>query len=299
MKIIFFGFGKVGFLCLNELIKNDFSVVGVVPRSSDLGYTEDRYSVRNLAAEHSLKLYDHDDVGLAIHDGLCDVDYLISVQYDRILKNDWLALPTNDSLNLHFSLLPKLRGCYPTKWAIIEGINTGVTLHSIDLGIDTGDIFDQISVPVHSSDTDQSLYGKLSEEAFNLFCRNTFHLKLGKFPKRIVQSESDSSYHPKELPFGGFLDCSWDLNFCERFLRAFYFPPFPPALFKINNLVVGFPPPCKTSHSKSHHTGHIEFIEDRFLSVNCLNGTLFFDTVWYEKKFISITEFSKFWSKKI
>ena len=291
MKIIFLGFGKVGFLCLNELIKLGFNIVGVVPRVNDLGQADDNYSVRNLAIKSSIPLHSHDDIKfLATPDKNGDVDYLISVQYDRILKKDWIELPQKEALNLHFSLLPKLRGCYPTKWAIIEEILTGVTLHSIDLGIDTGDIIDQTPVPISSSDTDQSLYGKLSDEAFALFRRNIKYLKEGKFPDRLTQSQSNSSYHPKRLPFNGILDCSWELEFCERFLRAFFFPPYPPALFNHKDFSIGLPPPIKTSISNGTSCGKVEVINSSLFSVECSNGILYFDRLWFNNKFYFIRE---------
>ena len=294
MKIIYLGFGKIGFLCLSELIKQQFNIIGVVPRANDLGHSDDIYSVRNLAIKSSIPLYSHDDIQfLTKSDKHRDLDYLISVQYDRILKKDWIELPQRDALNLHFSLLPKLRGCYPTKWAIIEETCTGVTFHSIDLGIDTGDIMDQVRVPISPSDTDHSLYAKLSDEAYKLFRRNIQFLKQGNFPNRLIQSQLNSSYHPKKLPFDGILDCSWSLDFCERFLRAFYFPPYPPALLGVGCNKIGLPLPVKICSSKSTSCGKVDIINNSLLSVECSDGILYFDQIWINHRFISIGKASK------
>ncbi len=294
MKIIFLGFGKIGFLCLNELIKLDFDIIGVVPRLSDLGLSDDIYSVRNLALKSSIPLYSHDDIKfLKKSQKHRDIDYLISIQYDRILKKDWIELPQKEALNLHFSLLPRLRGCYPTKWAILEEHFTGVTFHSIDCGIDTGDIIDQVRVPISASETDQSLYNKLSDEACILFRKNIQFLKQGKFPYRTIQSQSDSSYHPKELPFEGILDCAWSLDFCERFLRAFYFPPYPPAQLRVKGNKIGLSLPVKTCSSKSTSCGKLEIIDKSLLSLECSDGILYFDQIWVNNRFISISEASK------
>jgi methionyl-tRNA formyltransferase len=294
LKIIFLGFGKIGFLCLSELIKQHFNIIGVVPRASDLGCSEDTHSVRKLAIKSSIPLYSNDDIQfLTKSDKHRDIDYLISVQYDRILKKDWIELPQRDALNLHFSLLPKLRGCYPTKWAIIEETCTGVTFHSIDHGIDTGDIIDQVRVPISASETDQSLYAKLNDEAFTLFKRNIQFLKQGIIPNRLIQTQSDSSYHPKELPFKGILDCAWSLDFCERFLRAFYFPPYPPALLRVKGNNIGLSIPVKTCSSKSTSCGKVEIIDKSLLSLECSDGILYFDQIWVNNRFISISEASK------
>ena len=118
---------------------------------------------------------------------------MISVQYDKILNKEWLCIPNRDTLNLHFSYFPKLRGCFPTKWAIIEENFSGVTLHSVDEGVDTGPILSQEKIPFDKNETDKTLYNKLSVAAVSLFKKNIKNIKKGRFPNYIKQIESQSS----------------------------------------------------------------------------------------------------------
>ena len=298
MNVIFLGFGKVGFHCLQDLVSHGVNVRGVVPRSSDHANKNEFYSVRTLAAELNIPTYHH---GISKdydkHISLEDIDYIISVQYDRILNDEWLSIPKRDTLNLHFSFLPKLRGCFPTKWAIIEENFSGVTLHSVDAGIDTGPILAQRKVFFNKKETDKTLYLKLSQSAVELFKENIPFIKSGSFPHRVEQINSKSSYHPKELPFEGVLDLSKGIDFCDRFLRAFDFKPFPPAVcrlekFNLNDL--GLYSPIDAKKTNMSQLGLSNITNDGLLEVHSSDGILYFDKVFIQNSTISISEFEKF-----
>jgi methionyl-tRNA formyltransferase len=59
-----------------------------------------------------------------------------------------LRVPRLGFLNLHPSLLPAYRGPTPVFWQLRDGAPTGVTVHYLDEGLDTGDIAAQVAVPV-------------------------------------------------------------------------------------------------------------------------------------------------------
>ena len=72
---------------------------------------------------------------------------LISIEYEKIINIKKFL--SNELYNFHFSLLPKYRGCHTNFYQIFNGEkNSGVTLHKIDGGIDTGPIIDQIKFPI-------------------------------------------------------------------------------------------------------------------------------------------------------
>ena len=293
MRVLYLGYGEVGYRCLECLISSGTEVTGVIPRSSDDGSEPQANSVFKLASDQGIHILSHKDAYEKPRlEDLTNLDYLISVQYDRILDENWLSIPKSDTLNLHFSFLPRLRGCYPTKWAIIEEQSTGVTLHSVDKGIDTGDILDQQEVPIAFDDTDASLYAKLSIAAVDLFKRNISNIANKTFPERRKQINANSSYHPKKMPFEGFLDLRNDLGFCDRFLRAFTFPPFPPTSCTLGGKEVGlFAPTRKGKNSKPTEPGNFYLSKDKLLAVECLDGILYFDTLQLDGEQISPTNF--------
>ena len=68
-------------------------------------------------------------------------DFLVVVAYGKILPENVLALPRIGTINIHASLLPKLRGAAPIQWAVINGeAVTGVCSMLMDKGMDTGDV---------------------------------------------------------------------------------------------------------------------------------------------------------------
>jgi methionyl-tRNA formyltransferase len=89
-----------------------------------------------------------------------NVDVALVVAYGRILPQDVLDAPRLGCVNVHASLLPKLRGAAPITWAIVRGEpETGVTLMKMDAGMDTGDMLQQFPTPI----TDDETAGELSE----------------------------------------------------------------------------------------------------------------------------------------
>ena len=293
MRVLYFGYGEVGYHCLEYLLGSGIDVTGVIPRSSDNKSDHQGKSVFKLASHKGIEILSYGDAGKKTRsEPLSNLDYLISVQYDRILDENWLNIPNFDTLNLHFSLLPRLRGCYPTKWAIIEEQSTGVTLHSIDKGIDTGDILDQQEIAIACDDTDASLYSKLSIAAIDLFKRNISNISNKSFPERRKQIEENSSYHPKKMPFGGYLELMNELGFCDRLLRAFTFPPFPPACCILDDQEVGLYNPVQMEENLgTTKPGNFYLSEDKLLAVECLNGIMYFDTLQLDGQQISPTEF--------
>ena len=88
------------------------------------------------------------------------VDVALVVAYGRILPQDVLDAPRLGCVNVHASLLPKLRGAAPITWAVVRGEpETGVTLMQMDIGMDTGAMLEQFSTPI----TDEETAGELSE----------------------------------------------------------------------------------------------------------------------------------------
>ena len=89
-----------------------------------------------------------------------NVDVALVVAYGRILPKDVLDAPRLGCVNVHASLLPKLRGAAPITWAVVRGEpETGVTLMQMDEGMDTGAMLEQFSTPI----TEEETAGELSE----------------------------------------------------------------------------------------------------------------------------------------
>lgn len=108
-------------------------------------------SVRALAAQYGADVVECGDVNSSeMVERLRDagVDLVIVMNFDQILKSEFITTPRGGVVNLHPSLLPSLRGPCPVFWALAQGHpEVGVTLHIIDNAeIDTGPIVDQTAM---------------------------------------------------------------------------------------------------------------------------------------------------------
>lgn len=119
----------------------------------------------------------------------------ISLEYDRIINpKDFI---TDKLYNIHFSLLPKYKGMYTSVFPLLNGEHqSGVTLHHIDEGIDTGDIIAQLEFKIGINDTCRDLYFKYLHFGFELFKKNISSLLTGDYITK-QQSHLDSTYYSK------------------------------------------------------------------------------------------------------
>ena len=92
-----------------------------------------------------------------------DPDIIVTCAYGQIIPKELLNYPKYGCINVHASLLPKLRGGAPIHRAIINGFKkTGITIMYMNEGMDTGDIITSREIPIEDSDTASSLHDKLS-----------------------------------------------------------------------------------------------------------------------------------------
>lgn len=91
-------------------------------------------------------------------------DLLITYDCGQILKKDAIRVSSIASLNVHSSLLPKYRGTAPIYWVIKnKEKETGVTIHFIDEGIDTGDIILQNKIAINPGMREKTLTKALAQ----------------------------------------------------------------------------------------------------------------------------------------
>lgn len=88
-------------------------------------------------------------------------DLIVVANFSRILKPKLIAIPSLGCINVHVSLLPKYRGPTPHYWVLRNGeTTTGVTVHYVDPGIDSGDIILQREMTITPDDTELTLQNR-------------------------------------------------------------------------------------------------------------------------------------------
>jgi methionyl-tRNA formyltransferase len=156
-------------------------------------------------------------------------DLLLSVYYTQIFRPNLLGAVAGPVLNFHPSLLPRHRGTAPLIWAIAEGDRvTGLTVHHVDEGIDTGDIIVQLPLPIHREDTGHSLHRKMAHLVGGTASELLRRVAAGRaLPEPRAQTGSPS-YHGSRDPRLNHLDFSAPRRRVRDIVRALA-PPLPGA----------------------------------------------------------------------
>ncbi|HTU63104.1 MAG TPA: methionyl-tRNA formyltransferase, partial [Polyangiales bacterium] len=90
-------------------------------------------------------------------------DFALVIAYGRILPKAVLEAPRLGCLNVHASILPKLRGAAPIQWSVVRGEReTGVCLMQMDEGLDTGDVLACERLAIGPDETSAELSVRLS-----------------------------------------------------------------------------------------------------------------------------------------
>lgn len=149
-----------------EAIHKEYDVVGVVcqpDKPSNRG--EIKFSkIKEFAFNNGIEVFQPVDIKEDFVDILkTDPDMIITCAYGQIIPKDLLDYPRYGCINIHASLLPKLRGGAPIHRAIIEGHKeSGITIMKMSLKMDAGDIILQERIPILDEDNAGTLHDKLS-----------------------------------------------------------------------------------------------------------------------------------------
>ena len=167
-----------------------------------------------------------DGEALKILEDLCP-EVIVVAAYGKFLPTEILNLPKFGCINIHGSLLPKLRGASPIQWAIYTGEKqTGITTMYMAEGMDTGDMLECTAVDIDYNDNFASLHDKLAISGAKLICSTLEKLADGS-AHRIPQDESKATYAPIIKKEMGKIDFSKTAEEIRNLVRAF--DPWPSA----------------------------------------------------------------------
>jgi len=175
------------YLLKREDIDNENIIVCV--NEDDDGNDNWQPSLKKLSNYNYIKIFPLED--------LYKIDnlYFFSLEFDKIIKT--ANFQTDKLFNFHFSLLPKYRGCHTNYLQIRNGeVNTGVSCHLIDDGIDSGDIIEKSMFEININDTAKDNYIKLMECASELFIKLFDKLINGDYNLE-KQDEQSATYYSR------------------------------------------------------------------------------------------------------
>lgn len=197
LKLIFMGTPDFSVNVLNSLIYTT-DVIGVVTKPDKLVGRKQvltESAVKKVALENNIKVIQPTKIRKE-YQSIIDLnpDIIITCAYGQFLPKEILDYPKYGCINVHASLLPKLRGGAPIHKAIIDGYTTtGITIMYMGLKMDNGDIISQKSIEIEKTDNVGTLHDKLSLLGAELLMETLPNIISGQID-RIVQNEEEVTF---------------------------------------------------------------------------------------------------------
>src|SRR5439155_5230072 len=204
-RIVVMGKNRIAVECTRVVRAAGDDVVLAVLDPADDGRDTWQPSFRRAAESEGLPTFDPVDINAP--SGVARVqaakpDFVFSFQYAQILKASVISAARIATLNLHFGQLPRYQGVSTIAWALINGEQTtGVTLHHIHRGVDSGDIVCAAPVPIAVTDTGRTLYDKCVDAAISLFADWYPRLRSGDVPRQPQDPTRALYYNRHSLDF--------------------------------------------------------------------------------------------------
>lgn len=166
LKVVFMGTPTFSVPILEALIEktNVILVVSQPDREKNRKGNLLSTPIKELALKHNIEVYQPSNIKQN-YQKIIDVnpDIIITCAYGQIIPEELLNYPKYKCINVHGSLLPKLRGGAPIHHAIIDGeTETGITIMYMDKKMDAGDIISQRKIKIDDNDNLDVLYEKMS-----------------------------------------------------------------------------------------------------------------------------------------
>lgn len=239
LKVVFMGTPDFCVPILESLIEN-CNVIGVVTQpDKEVGRKKEiKFSpIKEVALKNNLNIFQPIKIRTNYQDILdLNPDIIITCAYGQIIPKAILDYPKYGCINVHASLLPKLRGGAPIHHAIIDGYNeTGITIMYMDEGMDSGDIIEQSITKIEDSDTVETLHDRLSLMGRDLLIK-TLPSIIDGTNKRIKQDEKDVTFGYNIKREEELIDFNKTSREVFNHIRGLN--PFPGGYFILNNKTV-------------------------------------------------------------
>jgi len=170
MKIVFFGSSRSSLLCLQLLSSAGLAVESIITqpdRKAGRGKKITQNPLKKYSLENNTpilqphKIRKNPEVLEKLKQIKPDLNVIVS--YGQFIPSSIIYLPKYNSINLHFSLLPKYRGASPVQWAILNGEEkTGVSIFELNTKMDEGPVYSQKEIPIQIDENAAELESRLA-----------------------------------------------------------------------------------------------------------------------------------------
>ena len=211
-----------------------------------------------------------------------DIDLIVTCAYGQFIPSKLLEHPTYGSVNVHASLLPKLRGGAPIHKAIIEGhAESGVSIMRMVKKMDAGAVMAQSHVTIEDEDTMGSLYDKLAVSGAQLLSESIPKIIDGS-AVFVEQNEAEATFAYTIQKEEEHADFRRDVESVYNHIRGLI--PAPCAYALVNGKKLKFHKVRRLSKKGSAACGEIIGMVDGGYAIACADGLILADELQLEGK---------------
>ncbi len=224
LNLLFMGTPEISAYVFEQMILDGYHFVGLVAQPDHpvgrKGIIE-KVPTKVIAEKYNIPVFQPIKIrkDFSFMDNL-KVDLVITLAYGQIVPQGFLDIPRFGCLNLHGSLLPKLRGASPIQTALINNEKvTGVTLMEMVAAMDAGRMYGKKEVVIDEEDNATSLFKKISEAAKDLVLELLPKYVNGEL-EGIPQNEEEVTFCSLIKPEQEKLDLSKDILEVYGYIRG-------------------------------------------------------------------------------
>ena len=224
LNLLFMGTPEISAYVFEQMILDGYHFVGLVAQPDHpvgrKGIIE-KVPTKVIAEKYNIPVFQPIKIrkDFSFMDNL-NVDLVITLAYGQIVPQGFLDIPRFGCLNLHGSLLPKLRGASPVQTALINNEKvTGVTLMEMVAAMDAGRMYGKKEVNIEEDDNATSLFKKISEAAKDLVLELLPKYVNGEL-EGIPQDENEVTFCSLIKPEQEKLDLSKDILEVYGYIRG-------------------------------------------------------------------------------
>lgn len=285
-KILFMGTPDIAVSMLQRILADGYQVIGVVTqpdkkagRKQELKIPE----VKQCAMAHDIPVYQPLKIKDAIEElMMLDIDLIVTCAYGQFIPSRLLEYPNFGSINVHASLLPKLRGGAPIHKAIINGEReTGMSIMRMVKAMDAGAVMAQCVVSINEDDTTGDLYDKLAVAGADLLSESIPQILDGTacFKEQDEELASFAYTISKEEEY---IDFSMPLQKVYDHIRGLI--PFPVGYALLEGKKMKFHKARKLIKAHEHQAGKVIGLIEQGFAIACDGGYILLDELQMEGK---------------
>ncbi len=208
LRIVYMGTPDFAVESLKKLVEGGYNVVGVITMPDKPmgrhGSVLQPSPVKQYAVSQGLRVLQPDklkDEAFVEELRSLEADLQIVVAFRMLPEVVW-NMPRLGTFNLHASLLPQYRGAAPINWAVINGdTETGITTFFLQHEIDTGEIIQQVRIPIADTDNVEVVHDKLMTLGGELVCETVDAILAGTVKpipqEQLIQTDTELRPAPK------------------------------------------------------------------------------------------------------